>query len=178
MCGKLTILFISLTVLTMGSAGAFGYFIYPTGQHRSYSTEQGDTVDLGTYDSSRYSKIDVSSLLNDSMITVYSRSMTCHKIPVYPNTTYHIEGSLQLTSLLANDQQNWNTFSHGLLCPQLNTNIPTDATGSESLNKSKCSAAFVIFDSQTDYDNFLHFGNNTARRMKHICFDVFTIFCM
>lgn len=64
LCGTLTTLLISFTVLTMGGARAFGYFIYPTGQHRSHSIEQGDTVDLGTYDSSCYSKIDVSNSLN------------------------------------------------------------------------------------------------------------------
>ena len=174
MCGTLTTLLIISTVLiiTMGSAGAFGYFVVPTRQHRSHSIAQGDTVDLGTYDSSRYSKIDVSSSLNDSMITVYSRNMACHKIPVYPNTTYHIEGSLQFTSLMINRTRIPSAngyFAH--------SSIPTfqlNATGPESLNKSNCSAAFVIFDNQTDYDSFLHFDNNTARSIKEICFDVFT----
>ena len=171
LCGTLITVLIVLTVLTMGSAGAFGYFVHPTGQHRSHSIEQGDTVDLGTYDSNRYSKIDVLSALNDSMITVYSRNMACHDMPVYPNTTYHIEGSLNFTSLAIN--RTGISSANGYFA---HSSVPTfqlNATGPESLSMSNCSAAFFIFDSQTNYDSFLKFGNNTATSVKQICFEVF-----
>lgn len=135
-------LIVTLIIASMISAGIFGHFVRPTEQRESYYIEQGDMIDLGTYDSNRYSKVEVSSTLNDSMITVFSCNVECHSILVYPNKIYHIEGSLNFTSLAIN--RTGISSASGYFAHSSRPTFQLNATGPESLDKSSCCCFFHL----------------------------------